>query len=146
MFATMYIITNTCCLCDAMTCLCDVNKYGEVDFMSIVMSDDDMLLCGLYVLSHIHFISEEGFYAKRWWLLCRAKLGFMPSVPNYGQSDGYHMHNIVVSHGVHYVYFGVGYVYVRVVYHWVLNWWMIIELRRYMVFCVDVKIMIMWWS
>ena len=29
---------------------------------------------------------------------------FMPSVPNYGQSDGYHMHNIVVSHGVSYVY------------------------------------------
>ena len=65
MFATVYIIPNTCCLCDAMTCLLDVNKYGEVDFMSIVMSDDDMLLCGLYVLSHIHFISEEGFYAKR---------------------------------------------------------------------------------
>ena len=65
MFAMVYIIMYTCCLCDAMTCLCDVNKYGEVDFMSIVMSDDDMLLCGLYVLSHIHFISEEGFYAKR---------------------------------------------------------------------------------
>ena len=48
MFTTVYIIMNTCCLCDAMTCLCDVNKYGEVDFMSIVMSDDDMLLCGLY--------------------------------------------------------------------------------------------------
>ena len=58
MFATVYIITNTCCLCD-------VNKCGEVDFMSIVMSDDDMLLCGLYLLSHIHFISEEGFCAKR---------------------------------------------------------------------------------
>ena len=65
MFATVYIIMNTCCLCDAMTCSFDVNKYGEVDFMSIVMSDDDMLLCGLYVLSHIYFISEEGFYAKR---------------------------------------------------------------------------------
>ena len=38
---------------------------------------------------------------------------FMPSVPNYGQSDGYHMHNIVVSHGV-------GYVYVWVVWRWVL--------------------------
>jgi hypothetical protein len=35
-------------------------------------------------------------------------MGFMPCVPNYGQSDGYHMHNIVESHGVHYVYFGVG--------------------------------------
>ena len=65
MFATVYIIMNTCCLCDAMTCLFDVNKYGDVDFMSIVMSDDDMLLCGLYLLSHIHFIREEGFYAKR---------------------------------------------------------------------------------
>ena len=43
-------------------------------------------------------------------LLCQAKIGFMPSVPNYGQSEGYHMHNIVVSHGVGYVYvelFGV---------------------------------------
>ena len=38
---------------------------------------------------------------------------FMPSVPNHGQSDGYHMHNIVVSHGV-------GCVYVWVVWRWVL--------------------------
>ena len=71
------------------------------------------LCCVVLLSSHIHFISEEGFYAKRWWLLCRAKIGFMPSVPNYGQSDGYHMHNIVVSHGV-------GYVYVWVVWRWVL--------------------------
>ena len=42
--------------------------------------------------------SDEGFYAK-------ATMSFMPNVPNYGQSDGYHMHNIVVSHGVGYVYF-----------------------------------------
>ena len=48
MFATVYLFMNTCCLCDAMTCLFDVNKYGDVDFMSIVMSDDDVLLCGLY--------------------------------------------------------------------------------------------------
>ena len=46
-FAMVYLIMNTCCLCEVMTYLCDVNKYGEVDFMSIVMSDDDMLLCGL---------------------------------------------------------------------------------------------------
>ena len=46
-------------------------------------------------------------------LLCQATMGFMPNVPNYGQSDGYHMHNIVVSHGV-------GYVYVLFVWRWVL--------------------------
>ena len=48
MFAMVYLLMNTCWLCDAMTCLFDVNKYGDVDFMSILMSDDDVLLCGLY--------------------------------------------------------------------------------------------------
>ena len=47
MFAMVYLIMNTYCLCEVMTYLCDVNKYGEVDFMSIVMSEDDMLLCSL---------------------------------------------------------------------------------------------------
>jgi hypothetical protein len=54
-----------------MTCLCDVNKYGEVDFMSIVTSDDDMLLCGLYFESHT--------FHKRRGLLCQAMKAFMPS-------------------------------------------------------------------
>ena len=65
------------------------------------------------LLSHIHCIGDKGFYAIRRWLLCRAMMGFMPNVHIYGQSDGYHMHNIVVSHGV-------GYVYVWVVWRWVL--------------------------
>ena len=30
------------CLCDAMTCLCDVNKYGEVDLL--FMRSDDMFI------------------------------------------------------------------------------------------------------
>ena len=73
-----------------------------------------MFLCCVVLLSsHIHCIGDEGFYAKRRGLLCQATMGFMPSVPNFGQSDGYHMHNIVVSHGV-------GYVYVWVVCRWVL--------------------------
>src|ERR1051325_1168347 len=97
MFATVYLIMNTCCLCDAMTCLFDVNKYGDVEFMSIVMSDDDVfVLCGFIVESHtLHW---------RRWAFMPSDEAFMPSVPNYGQSDGYHMHNIVVSHGVGYVY------------------------------------------
>ena len=98
------------------------------------------LCCVVLLSSHIHCISEEGFYAKRrgfyakrWWLLCRAKIGFMPSVPNYGQSDGYHMHNIVVSHGV-------GYVYVWVVWRWVfVDWWMILN-------CDDIWCFVWWWS
>ena len=32
--------------------------------------------------------SDDGFYAERRWALCRAKMGFMPSVPNYGQAMG----------------------------------------------------------
>ena len=65
------------------------------------------------------FIIESHTLHRRQGSLCQATRAFMPSdkafmpsVPIYGQSDGYHMHNIVVSHGVHYVYFGVGDVYV----------------------------------
>ena len=78
--------------------------YGDVGFMPILMSDDDVFVMLFLLSSHIHCIGDEGFYVKRRGLLCQATMGFMPSVPNYGQSDGYHMHNIVVSHGVVYVY------------------------------------------
>ena len=87
----------------------------------VYLDADNLWRCGLYanfdewcwcfccvvlLSSHIHCIGNDG-------LLCQATMGFMPSVPNYGQSDGYHMHNIVVSHGV-------SYVYVWVVWRWVL--------------------------
>ena len=72
MFATVYLIMNTCCLCDVMTCLFDMNKYGDVDFMSIVMSDDDVLIVwSLFIESHT--------FHKRRGLLCQAMMAFMPS-------------------------------------------------------------------
>ena len=67
-------------------------------------------------------LATMGFYATRRWAFMPSDEAFMPSVPIYGQSDGYHMHNIVVSHGV-------GYVYVWVVWRWVFNWLTLIELR-----------------
>src|ERR1051325_3753095 len=60
-------------------------------------------VCDVVLSSHIHCIGDEGFYAKRRGLLCQSDDGLYANVPNYGQSDGYHMHNIVVSHGVGYV-------------------------------------------
>ena len=61
------------------------------------------LLCGVYyrvtytaLATRAFMPSDEAFMPS--------DEAFMPSVPNYGQSDGYHMHNIVVSHGVGYVY------------------------------------------
>ena len=79
-------------------------NYGDVGFMPILMSDDDVfVLCCFIVQSHtLHW--------RRWAFMPSDETfmpsdeAFMPSVPNYGQSDGYHMHNIVVSHGVGYVY------------------------------------------
>ena len=61
------------------------------------------------------FIVESHTLHWRRWAFMPRDEAFMPSVPNYGLSDGYHMHNIVVSHGV-------GYVYVWVVWRWVFNW------------------------
>ena len=124
-------------------------NYGDVGFVPIWMSDDVVLCCVVLLSSHIHCISEEGFYAKRrgfyakrWWLLCRAKIGFMPSVPNYGQSDGYHMHNIVVSHGV-------GCVYVWVVWRWVLlidEWYWIAMIYDMMLFMMMFAMMLWCWA
>src|ERR1044072_2019948 len=82
--------------CDDIFILMWIN-YSDVGFMPILTSDD-----GVFVVCC--FIVESHTLHKRRVLLCRAMMGFMPSVPNYGQSDGYHMHNIVVSHGVGYVY------------------------------------------
>src|ERR1051325_12251545 len=89
--------------CDDIFILFWIN-YGDVGFMPIWMSDDDVfVLCCFIIESHtLH--KRRGLLCQAKRLLCRAKIGFMPSVPNYGQSDGYHMHNIVVSHGVGYVY------------------------------------------
>ena len=58
-------------LCDAMICLFDVDKYGDVDFMSILMSDDDVLLCCFYcrvtyiaLATRAFMPSDDGLYAK----------------------------------------------------------------------------------
>ena len=115
--------------------ICDVLHNANMMRWYIYLDVDKVWRCGLYanfderwwcfccvvlLSSHIHCIGDEGFYAKRRGLLCQATrllcqatMGFIPSVPNHAQSDGYHMHNIVVSHGV-------GYVYVWVVWRWVL--------------------------
>ena len=76
----------------------------------------------------------------------KRRWAFMPNVPNYGQSDGYHMHNIVVSHGV-------SYVYVWVFWRWVLfdGLWriaMLYDTLFVMVFVLNIKwiyVMISWW-
>ena len=95
--------------CDDIFILFWIN-YGDVGFMPILMSDDDVfVLCCFIVESHT-------LHCRRWAFMPSDE-AFMPSVPNYGQSDGYHMHHIVVSHGV-------GYVYVWTVWCWVLiDWW-----------------------
>ena len=48
-----------------------MDEYGDVDFMSILMSDDDVFVVSFLLSSHIHWISDEGFYAKRRWALCQ---------------------------------------------------------------------------
>ena len=72
--------------------------------MPILMSDDDVFVVLFYCRVTYIALATRTFMPSDDGLLCQAKMGFMPSVPNYGQSDGYHMHNIVVSHGVGYVY------------------------------------------
>ena len=86
-----------------------MDEYGDVGFIPILMCDDDVLLCrvcDVMLLSHIHCIGDEGFYAKRRGLLCQSDDGLLCRMSLImDKSDGYHMHNIVVSHGVGYVYF-----------------------------------------
>src|ERR1051325_5641830 len=103
--------------CDDIFILFWIN-YGDVGFMPILMSDDDVFVLCCLLSSHIHCIGDDGLLCQATGLLCQvtrllcqvtrllcqATMSFMPSVPNHGQSDGYHMHNIVVSHGVGYVY------------------------------------------
>src|ERR1051325_1250542 len=96
--------------CDDIFILIWIN-YGDVGFMPILMSDDDVfVLCCFIVDSHtLHWrrgllCQATRILCQATRILCQATIGFMPSVPKYGQSDGYHMHNIVVSHGVGYVY------------------------------------------
>src|ERR1051325_2192387 len=99
-------ISDVCIMqlrCDDIFILFWIN-YGDVGFMPILVSDDGVfVLCCFIVESHtLHWQrwafmpSDEAFMPS--------DEAFMPSVPNYGQSDEYHMHNIVVSHGVGYVY------------------------------------------
>ena len=52
----------------------DVDNYGDVGFMPILMSDDDVLVMLFLLSSHIHCIGDEGFYAKRRWALCQVFL------------------------------------------------------------------------
>src|ERR1051325_10238630 len=82
--------------CDDIFILTWIN-YGDVGFMPILISDDDVFV--LYC-----FIVESHTLHWRRWAFMPSDEAFMPSVPIYGQSDDYHMHNIVVSHGVGYVY------------------------------------------
>src|ERR1044072_138410 len=94
-------------------------NYGDVGFMPILMSDDDVFVVLFYCRVTYIALAMMGFYAKRRWAFMPSDEAFMPSdeafmpsVPIYGQSDGYHMYNIVVSHGV-------GYVFVCVIWCWV---------------------------
>ena len=79
-------------------------NYGDVGFMPILMSDDDVFVVLFYCRVTYIALVMMGFYAKRRWAFMPSNETFMPSVPIYEQSNGYHMHNIVVSHGVGYVY------------------------------------------
>ena len=97
-----------------------------------------MFCCVVFVMSccRVTYIAlaTRAFMPKRRW-------AFMPNVPNYGQSGGYHMYNIVVYHGVDYVYFWV-------FWRWVLFhglWWiaMIYDTLFCDDFCVEHKVNMM---
>ena len=71
MFAMVYLLMNTCWYAMRWYVYLEVDKYGDVDFMSILMSDDDVLLCCLYYwVTYIAFAtrafmpSDDGLYAK----------------------------------------------------------------------------------
>ena len=78
MFATVYLLTNTWWHAMRWYVYLDVDEYGDVDFMSILRSDDDVLLCCFYcrvtyiaLATRAFMPSDEGFYAKRRWALCQ---------------------------------------------------------------------------
>ena len=131
--------------------ICDVLHNANIMRWYIYLDLDKLWWCGLYAnfdkrrwcFCVVLFIVESHtLHWRRWAFMPSDEAfmpsdeafmpsdeAFMPSVPNYGQSDGYHMHNIVVSHGV-------GYVYVWVVWRWVFNWLTMIELRWCMMLCL----------
>ena len=123
----------------------DVDKYGDVGF---IPNFDVRWWCFVVSCLWCRVVESHTLHWRRG-LLCQAtrafmpkrRWDFMPNVPNYGQSDGYHMHNIVVSHRV-------GYVYVWVFWHWVLFhglWWiaMIYDTLFCDDFCVEHKVNMM---
>ena len=96
--------------CDDMFILMWINiaTWALCQFWCAMMMFFLCRVCDVVLSSHIHCIGDEGFYAKRRGLSCQSDDGLLCRMSLImDKSDGYHMHNIVVSHGVGYVYFWV---------------------------------------
>ena len=60
-------------LCDDIFIFMWIN-YGDVGFMPILMSDDDVFVCVVLLSSHIHFIGDNGLLCQATRLLCQVFL------------------------------------------------------------------------
>ena len=141
-----FIYNEYLMICDAMICL---SWCGWIWRRGFYTNFDVRWWCFVVSCLWCRVVESHTLHWRRG-LLCQAtrafmpkrRWAFMPNVPNYGQSDGYHMHNIVVSHGVGYVYFWVFWRWV--LFHGLLWIAMIYDTLFCDDFCVEHKVIMMW--